>query len=243
MLEIGGVNVLVAFLAGLLSCISPCVLPLAPIFAGNLAGGSVAAVGVVDRRAPVMHALAFMAGFALFFTALGVSVGLVGYTLRDQLPLLQKAGGLFVIAMGLHMSRLVEFSWLYRGLNLTWDARARSGYLRSFLTGTSISAGWLPCIGPTMGVILTLAITSGAALEGGILLLIYSLGMAVPFILFGVTLSRTPGLLRWMQRHHDAISFVAGIVLIIMGVVLFTGTLQRLNAYFRFTSGGLAGEI
>ncbi|MGH2602434.1 MAG: cytochrome c biogenesis CcdA family protein, partial [Dehalococcoidia bacterium] len=174
---------------------------------------------------------------------LGMSVGLVGYAFRDQLPLLQKLGGLFVIAMGLHMSRIVEFSWLYRGLNLGWGARAGNGYLRSFLTGTSISAGWLPCIGPTMGVILTLAVTSGTALQGGVLLLVYSLGMAVPFVAFGVTLSRTPSLLRWMNRHHDAITVVGGIVLIVMGVVLFTGMLTQLNQYFRFTSGGLAGEI
>lgn len=241
-MEIGGVNVLVAFLAGLVSCISPCVLPLAPIYAGNLAGGT-AAVGVADRRAPLLHAAAFMAGFTLFFAALGVSVGLAGYAVRDQLPILQKLGGAFVIVMGLHMSRIVEIPAFYRGFGLDWGARVGTGYLRSFLAGTSISVSWLPCIGPTMGVILTLAITSGTAVQGGVLLLIYSLGMAVPFVAFGAVLSRTPPLLRWMHRHHDAISVVSGIVLIAMGIVLFTGMLQRLNGYFRFTSAGLAGEI
>ncbi len=91
-MEVGGVNVLVAFLAGLVSCISPCVLPLAPIYVSNLAGGAVA-VGVVDRRAPVGHAGAFMVGFILLFTALGASVGLIGYALQDHLRLIERIGG------------------------------------------------------------------------------------------------------------------------------------------------------
>jgi cytochrome c-type biogenesis protein len=219
------------------------VLPLAPIYAGSLAGGSVATAGAVDRRAPVLHAVAFMAGFALLFTALGVSVGLAGYVLRDQLALLQKLGGVFLIVLGLHMSRILEIPALYRGVGFGWGERVANPYLRSFVVGGSISAGWLPCIGPTLGTILTLAITSGTAFQGGVLLLVYSLGLAVPFVALGVTLARTPGLLRWMHRHHDAIGFVAGVVLIAMGVVLFTGTLGRLNAYFRFSSSGLGARI
>lgn len=243
MLHIGGVNVLVAFLAGFVSCLSPCVLPLAPIYAGNLAGASVAVAGVSNRRAPVLHAVAFMAGFTIFFTTLGILVGLAGYVLRDQLWLLQKVGGLFLIVLGLHMSRLLEIPALYRGVGLRWDERVANPYLRSFVVGGSISAGWLPCIGPTLGTILTLAITSGTVIQGGVLLLVYSLGLAVPFVAFGVILARTPGLLRWMNRHHAAVSFVAGATMIVMGVLLFTGTLQRLNGYFRFSSSGLGAQI
>jgi cytochrome c-type biogenesis protein len=242
MVEIGGVNLLVAFLAGLVSCISPCVLPLAPIYLGNLAGGT-AAVGLVDRRAPLVHAVAFMAGFVLLFIALGASVGLVGSVLRDQLPLLEKAGGLFVIVLGLHMSRIVELPPLYRSLGLDWGAHAGKGYVRSFLAGSSISAGWLPCIGPTLGVILTLALASGTVVQSTILLLVYSLGLAVPFVGLGVALSRTPRALGWMNRHHNAITFVSGIILILTGVLLFTGSLQRLNSYFRLSGSGLGARI
>ena len=241
-MELGGVNILVAFLAGIVSCASPCVLPLAPLYIGSLAGESVAG-DVCDRRRPLLHGLAFMAGFIVLFTMLGVSVGLVGYVLRDQLPLLQKAGGVFLIAMGLHLSRIIEIPALYRGLGLDWGRKGTTGYLRSFLAGTSISAGWLPCIGPTMGAILTLAITSGTVLAGGVLLVVYALGMALPFVALGAVLSRTPGLLRWMQRHHDVVGVVSGVMVIVMGIVLFTGTLTRLNAYFGFTSGGLAGKL
>lgn len=241
-MEIGGINVLVAFLAGLVSCISPCVLPLAPIYAGNLVGGA-AAAGVVDRRTPVLHGAAFMAGFVLLFIVLGVSVGVAGYVLRDRLPLLQKAGGLFLIVMGLHMSRVVELSALYRGLSLDWGARRNAGYLRSFLAGTAVSAGWLPCIGPTLGAILTLAVTSGTVVQSTVLLLVYSLGLAVPFMGLGFTLVRAPAALRWMSRHHDAVSIVSGIVMVAMGVLLFTGTLQRLNGYFGFASSGLGAKI
>ena len=238
----GGVNILVAFLAGLVSCISPCVLPLAPIYIGSLAGGT-AAVGTIDRRAPVFHGLAFMSGFLLLFVALGGAAGFAGYLLRDHLDLLQKLGGIFVILLGLHMSGIVPIPPLYRSLGIDPGSGMRKGYFTSFLAGTSISAGWLPCIGPTLGVILTLAATSGTALQGSILLVVYALGLAVPFVAIGVTLSRTPAALRWMNRHHDAIAFVAGLVLILTGVLLFSGSLQRLNAYFNLSNSGFGSLL
>lgn len=242
-MEIGGVSVMVAFLAGLASCISPCVLPLAPLYAGTIAGGSGTAAGTVNRRAPLLHAASFMAGFSLFFILLGVSVGLVGFVIRDQLPLLEKIGGAFLILMGLHMSRIIEIPAFYRGIAFGWPERLGNGYVRSFLAGTAISAGWIPCIGPTLGLILTLAITSGTVVEGGVLLFVYSLGVAVPFVGVGALFSGTPGLLRWMSRHYDTISFISGVIIIAMGIILFTGTLQRLNQYFNFSGSGLGANI
>lgn len=240
-MEINGVNILVAFLAGFVSCVSPCVLPLAPIYVGSLAGGAVDA-HAVNRRAPLLHALTFMAGFIVLFTVLGISVGLVGYALRDEQPLLGKLGGVFLIVMGLHMSRIVEIPALYRGFGLDLG-KHRTGYARSFLAGTSISVGWLPCIGPTLGTILTLAVTSGAVVQSGVLLLVYGLGLALPFVAIGALLSRTPAALRWMQRHDRVITFVGGLLLIAMGIVLFTGMLSRLNGYFRFASIGPGSKI
>lgn len=241
-MQLGGVNLIVAFLAGLVSCISPCVLPLAPIYVGNLAGGSAATVEV-DRRAPILHGLAFMAGFVLLFIALGASVGLIGYALRDELPLLQKIGGILVIMIGLHMSGLLKIPAPSRSFGIDWDMRLRRGYVRSFVAGSSISAGWLPCIGPTLGAILTLALASGTVVQSSILLVAYSLGLTVPFVGLGALLSRTPPALRWMNRHHRAISFASGLVFVAMGVLLFTGTLQWLNSYFRFSSSGLGAQI
>lgn len=247
-MEIGGVNLLLAFLAGLVSCVSPCVLPLAPIYMSSLVGesaggGSAGAAIAIDRRAPLRHGLAFMTGFILLFTALGASVGVVGYAVQDQLPLLQRIGGVFLIAMGLHMSGILPIPPLYRGIGIDWDRRIPPGYLRSFFSGMFISAGWLPCVGPTLGAILTLAITSGAAASGAVLLLVYALGLAVPFVGIGLTLSRMPRTLRWINRQHAAIGLVSGIVMIVMGVLLFTGTLTRLNQYFGFASSGLGAKI
>ncbi len=241
-MQIAGVNVLVAFLAGLVSCISPCVLPLAPVYVGSLAGGT-AGTASAPRRAPLGHAVAFVAGFSLFFIVLGVSVGVVGYALRDQLPLLQKLGGLALIVMGLHLSRIIEIPAFYRAFAPGWGASGQPGYLRSFLSGTAISAGWLPCIGPTLGTILTLALTSSAVLQSGVLLLVYALGLAVPFLIFGATVARSRPLVRFLQRHHGAIGAVSGLILIAMGIVIFTGMMGRLNGYFSFTSSGWGARI
>ena len=219
-MEIGGVNVLVAFLAGLVSCISPCVLPLAPIYVGNLAGGAVA-VGVVDRRAPVGHALAFMVGFILLFTTLGVSVGLVGYALQDHLRLIERIGGVVLIAMGLHMAGIIEFKAFYRGLAVDWDARLRNSYARSFVAGMVISAGWLPCVGPTLGAILTLAVASGTAAAGGLLLLVYSLGLGMPFLATGLGLSRVVGLTS-VRRRLRAINVASSFLLAGLGTLFLT---------------------
>ncbi|MGE3599610.1 MAG: cytochrome c biogenesis CcdA family protein [Dehalococcoidia bacterium] len=242
-MEIGGVNVLVAFLAGLVSCISPCVLPLAPIYVSSLVGGSVGGAAAMSRQAPLVHAVMFMTGFILLFTALGVSVGLVGFLLQDHLRLLERVGGIFLIAMGLHMAGVIRVSAFYRGVGVDWDQRVQNGYLRSFLSGMFISAGWLPCVGPTLGAILTLAVTSGTALQGGMLLLVYSLGLAVPFISLGIALSHTPAALRWINRHHAITGAAAGLIMVVMGILLFTGMLTRLNQYFGLASSGLGAEI
>ena len=241
-MAINGVNILVAFLAGIVSCASPCVLPLAPVYVGSLVSES-ATVGVDDRRAPLLHALAFLTGFLLLFLALGLSIGLVGYTLRDQQPLLAKLGGVVLIVMGLHMSRIVEIPALYRGIGLDWSRHAPIGYTRSFLAGSSISVGWLPCIGPTLGAILSLAMATQTVAQSSVLLLVYGLGLAVPFLLVGIFLARTPAVLRWLQRHEGVIGLVAGLVMIGMGVVLFTGLMARLNGYFRFANVGPGSRI
>ncbi len=145
--------------------------------------------------------------------------------------------------MGLHMAGVIELKAFYRGLAVDWDARLRNSYARSFVARMVISAGWLPCVGPTLGAILTLAVTSGTAAAGGLLLLVYSLGLAVPFVGLGLTLSRTPGVLRWMNRHHALIAGVSGLVMVVMGILLITGMMTRLNQYFGFASTGWGAKI
>jgi cytochrome c-type biogenesis protein len=145
--------------------------------------------------------------------------------------------------IGLHMSRLIEFSFLYRGLGLELPGGERVPYLRSFLAGSAISAGWLPCIGPTLGAILTLALTSSTVFESSLLLVAYSLGLALPFVAFGAVLARAPGLTQWFARHHAATSTLAGAFMVLTGILLFTGALQQLNAYFNFSSSGVGASF
>lgn len=242
-MEIAGVNLIIAFVAGLASCVSPCVLPLAPIYFSNLLGSSAGGVNNSRNGTPLVHTLAFMAGFLTLFVILGTSVGLVGYVLRDHLSVLQKVGGFFLITMGLHTSGVIQFAFLYRGLGFDWPFGDRGPYLRSFFSGSAISAGWLPCIGPTLGAILTLALTSSTVLESSVLLTAYSLGLAVPFVAFGLLLTKTPRLTTWFVRHHVVTNGFAGAFMVLTGVLLFTGALQRLNAYFNFSNSGLGSAF
>jgi cytochrome c-type biogenesis protein len=174
--------------AGLLSFASPCVVPLVPGYLGYLSGTTVGVQKTVDeqmrrasqRRRVLAHALAFVLGFTLVFTALGASVGLIGYAVRDFLPYIQKAGGLVLIAFGLHAMGVITLPLLYREMRL--DARIgpqRWGYLSSVIIGAIFGAGWTPCVGVVLSGILTLAAASATVSKGAGLLLAYSLGLGV----------------------------------------------------------------
>src|SRR3989304_4139711 len=208
--ELGGVSLLVAFVAGLLSCASPCVLPLIPAYLGYLTGASFEATGTAPAQQPVAaavaqgagatgiavsggvatraeappspfrHALSFVAGFSLVFVAFGVSLGILGFFLRDHQDLILKVAGGLLIVMGLHLSGVITIPFLEQERRLDVGGGARGGYARSFFVGSAFSAGWSPCIGPTLGAILALAVSSGTVLEAGILLLAYSVGLGAP---------------------------------------------------------------
>ena len=234
---------LLAFAAGLLSCASPCVLPLVPAYISNLSGvmaGS--SLGSTQRTRALSHAFAFVLGFTLVFLALGASVGFVGYALRDQQDLLRKVGGLFMIAMGMQISGIVQMPFLERTYAPLSQAgsvtRQRVGYARSVGLGSAMAAGWTPCIGPTLGGILTLAAASGRAWTATGLLLAYAAGFAVPFLIAGLAVDRLESVIRRLRPMMPLVSMASGVILMFAGVLLYTDALARFNRYFMFFGPG-----
>jgi cytochrome c-type biogenesis protein len=218
------------------------VVPLVPGYLGYLSGTAVStgkgpanvpARRNADRRQTLIHALAFVLGFTLVFTAMGASVGLIGYAVRDFLPYLQKAGGLVLVAFGLHTMGVITLPFLYREVRLDAHRIPRQwGYLSSLLVGAIFGAGWTPCVGVVLSGILTMAASSATVSRGALLLLAYSLGLGVPFLVSALALERARGLLRRLNRHARTVEMVSGALLILMGLLVFGNVMQLMSAYF-----------
>lgn len=232
---------LIAFAAGLLSCASPCVLPLVPAYIANLSGVAAASgEGAAGRRAVMLHAGTFVLGFTVVFVAFGASVGFVGYVIRDQEDLLRKAGGIFMIVMGLQVARIIRLPWLDRTFApvATSSRLETASYARSAGVGSAMAVGWTPCLGPTLGGILTLAAASGTAMQATGLLLAYSAGLAVPFLAAGLAIDRASALTKRMRPIMPLVSVASGVILIFAGAVLYTDALARFNRFFTFSGPG-----
>ena len=237
----GSVTVPLAFLAGLASFLSPCVLALVPAYIGYLSGRSVTAEGVVveNRWQTFGHGVAFVAGFSLVFIALGAAASLIGAVLYDLRIWLARIGGVVVVIFGLHTMGVINIPFLDYDTRRQMRPSPRLGYASSALMGVFFSAGWAPCVGPVLGAILTLALATGSLNQGVTLLTAYSAGLAIPFLLAALGIGRAA---EWMRQHTGAvqvISKVTGAVMVIIGVLLLTGSLQRLAQYGFFVDLGL----
>ncbi len=237
----GSVTVPLAFLAGLASFLSPCVLALVPAYIGYLSGRSVTAEGVVveNRWQTFGHGVAFVAGFSLVFIALGAAASLIGAVLYDLRIWLARIGGVVVVIFGLHTMGVINIPFLDYDMRRQVRASPGLGYGSSVLMGVFFSAGWAPCVGPVLGAILTLALATGSLNQGVALLTAYSAGLAIPFLLAALGIGRAA---EWMRRHAGAvqvISKVTGAVMVIIGILLFTGSMGRLAQYGFFINLGL----
>jgi cytochrome c-type biogenesis protein len=223
-------NLAIAFGAGILSFISPCVLPLVPAYLVNLAGET--ALSGTDRRRTIAHAAAFVAGFSAVFTLLWIGIALLGTLGADLVTWLQRIGGFILIVLGMHMLGLITIPFLERTAGLHLEG-ASSGYRRSILIGVAFGAGWTPCIGPYLALILTILLNNDVA-SGAVLLLAYSLGLGVPFLLVAGGFGSVRRALDWVRVHIRAVNAVGGTLVIVMGLLLLSGQLTRLNQLFNF---------
>jgi cytochrome c-type biogenesis protein len=234
------VTIGIAFLAGLASFLSPCVLALVPAYIGYLGGRSLTPKGEVtgNRMVAFTHGLAFVIGFSFVFVTLGAAASLIGGIQYDLRIWLTRIGGIAVIIFGLHTMGVLNIPFLNYDKRLQIHPDPRLSYLSSFFMGIFFSAGWTPCIGPVLGSILTLALR-GADLELGVILLsAYSLGLALPFLLAALGIGRAAELLQQHAKAIRWISIATGAVLVILGVMLFTGTLERLAQFGFFIDFG-----
>jgi cytochrome c-type biogenesis protein len=221
--------VVVAFAAGVLSFLSPCVLPLIPSYVGFLTGMS---VQEVERRrwTALLHGLWFVAGFSLVFVLLGAAASTVGSLLREYQVWMGRVGGVLMILFGLYLLGILRPAFLMRERRIQL-ARKPIGYFGSGVVGFTFGAAWTPCIGPILGGILTLAATQTGLAQGMTLLAVYALGLAVPFLLTAVALDR---FLVWFQRFRPYIVWVdrvAGGMLIVLGILLVTDRFTLLAGY------------
>lgn len=234
------VTIGLAALAGLASFLSPCVLALVPAYLSYLGGRSLAAGEVGSNRwVTFSHGLAFVLGFGVFFVILGVAASALGALLYDVRGVLAKVGGVIVVIFGLHTLGVIHIAWLDMDTRRNTMPGRNLGYLSSALLGVFFSAGWAPCVGPVLGAVLTLALNSARVQEGALLLTAYTAGMAVPFLLVSLGVGRLTEAIRRYRRALRVVTYATGGALVILGVLLFTGTLETLARFGFFIDLGL----
>lgn len=228
------VSLVLAFGAGMLAFLSPCILPLVPVYVAQLAGAALEAPANTINWRAFFHALSFVLGFSAVFVALGAAVGLLGSFVADYVPLLRQLAGILLVVFGLHLLGIFRIPFLYREFHPVLDLPPQAGYLRSVAIGAAFSIGWTPCVGPVLGGIFGLAYTYQTALQGAYLLAAFSLGLGVPFLAVGLALTTVSGWLRRLHRFLPLVSALSGLLLIAIGVLIFTDKLILLNQFFDF---------
>lgn len=230
----GSVSLALAFVAGLLSFLSPCVLPLVPSYVTFITGITLEELksgdGQTARKHAALHAAFFVLGFSIVFIALGATATALGTVLRRSLPLIQQIGGIVIIAFGLFLVGLLRLPWLMRERRFFIRSKP-AGFAGSAVVGVAFGAGWTPCVGPVLASILLYAGIKASMMKGMLLLAAYAVGLGIPFFLaavgFNWYLAGTRQLIRWLRPMEIA----AGLVLIAMGTLLFTGRFTMLSGF------------
>jgi len=228
------ISLLVALSAGLLSFLSPCVLPLVPSYIAFITGVSIEELSQKEnlkqvRKKVILSSLFFILGFSIVFIALGASATFVGKFLSKNIRWVEIIGGMIIILMGLHFAGIFRIRLLDRERAVHLEKKP-FGLLGTLLVGIAFGAGWTPCVGPILGSILTLAATTQSMVKGIILLAVYSAGLGIPFLIAGVIIHKFFEYFKSIRKYFKAIEIGGGILLIIVGVALLAGYFSRLSA-------------
>jgi cytochrome c-type biogenesis protein len=223
-----GIGVIAAFGAGLVSFLSPCVLPLVPGYLSAVSGVNVTELDRADWRRVIAPSLLFIASFSAIFIVLGLSASGIGQALREHRDLLTDISGILIIVMGV----LFVASLFVVRLNREWHVEAlmaRAGRGGPIVAGAAFAIAWTPCVGPTLAAILSAAAISDSAGHGAFLLAVYSAGLGIPFLLSALAFARMTSVFAVVKRHYTAIVAAGGVILIAMGVLILTGEFFQLN--------------
>lgn len=232
------VTTFAAFSAGLISFLSPCVLPLVPGYMSMISGFSLDQLKTKENdtslfRIVLLNSIMFIVGFSITFILLGASASWIGQILAARMSLLRQLAGLVLIVFGIHLTSLFKINFLYRDKRFHNVEKPR-GFLGAMVLGLAFAFGWTPCIGPILAGILTIASTKENVTEGMFLLGVYSAGLGIPFLLTSVALNRFLGFYGRFKKHFHAVEVVSGALVIAIGLLIMTGSLTRLATYFTF---------
>jgi cytochrome c-type biogenesis protein len=226
------ISITLALIAGLASFLSPCVLPLVPVYVSLISGASVKELQNTEtasrlRWVVFTNSVTFVIGFSIVFMSLGVAAGLLGTRLSSSLPLITRAAGVLVIVFGLHMAGVLKIPFLYQDTRS--QASTGKGPIGSFLMGLAFAAGWSPCVGPILAGILVLAANKQTVLQATGLLGLYSIGLAIPFLLTALAISQFLQFLNKFKRHLHKVEVTAGVLLVGIGLLIVTNNFTLLN--------------
>ena len=226
---------LAAFVAGLLSFLSPCVLPLVPGYVSLISGASAEDLQSEHRRLGrvMLHSITFILGFSVVFIALGAVATGIGQMVNEYHNILAKVAGVIVIVFGLHLTGLLKIKALYMDKRMH-DVKGGSSAWGSFAVGFAFAFGWTPCIGPILATILVLAGAQETVFKGVLLLAVYSMGLAVPFLLTSLGVDRFLGFYTKFRRHLHTVEVISGVLLIAVGLLIFMNNLKLLSGYLSF---------
>ncbi len=228
------ISLVAALSAGLLSFLSPCVLPLVPSYIAFISGVSIEELSSQEsvrrvRRKVILSALFFVFGFSLIFIALGASATFIGKFMAKNIRWVEVIGGLFIILMGLHFAGILRLRFLDRERAVHLEKKPL-GLFGTLVVGMAFGAGWTPCVGPILGSILMLAATTQSVVKGVILLAFYSAGLGLPFLVAGFLIHRFFEYFQSIRKHFRAIAIAGGVLLIVVGAALLTGYFSHLTA-------------
>lgn len=229
------VTLLIAFAAGVLSFASPCCLPMVPVYIGHMVSVSAETTGPSHRMVSLLHALAFVTGFSLIFVAFWASVGLVGFLALDNARYIREISGAILIFMGLHLLGVINIGILNREYVVgsgRVDTAARPAYPRSLIMGMTFAAGWTPCIGPVLGSIIGLAVIEDDVAKGTLMLVAFSAGLGVPFLIMALAVDPISNGLKKIRPVLAAVPIVSGALVVGIGLLILTNNMIRLNQFF-----------
>jgi len=224
-----------AFIAGLLSFLSPCVLPLIPSYIMYITGISYADMQAehpshIIRQKTILHSVCFICGFTAVFVLLGASATYIGSFLSENATIIRKVGGVLLVILGIHVTGIFPLKFLLGEKRVSIKHKP-AGYVGSFLVGIAFAAGWTPCIGPILAAILAVAATADSVNQGILLLLLYSMGLGVPFFLAALAMNRFMAVFNRFKKYIHIFEIITGILLMVIGVLIYSNWLSRLSGY------------